>query len=456
MAECTLTIGVAIPCYYGHIQQLMNLLSDINKQSKLPDMVEVSLSSTDQGLIDKYLNNSTIVFNYPMHIQVTSESLNPAQNRNIAMSKLNTDIISFFDADDVMHPQRLQHIHKVFLKFPEVGLVLHSYYQNEHMNLVDEPDPQVMINVIRHNYPSTPTGKDLDLPIHNAHTNINTKVIGKQLFNEDIVFKFREDSEYNSRLLRDGVKCAYINAKLSLYYPSAFYNKKKVVSFSLWGGDPKYNIGAIKNVELASIFYPDFECWFYVHKESVPSETVQALEKFNNVKIIFKEGNIDECKPMCWRFETIDNPCVGINLSRDLDSRISLREKLATDQWIASGKTFHIMRDHPWHYYTPIMGGMFGTKKITSIPSWKQVMTDSITQSSHREYDQTFLSNFIFPHIKDECLVHSSFEKDKQFPIQYCSNYNFVGEYVNHDESRPEEHKNILKNSYLQMFGSST
>jgi len=422
----------------------------------LPDMVEVSLSSTDKGLLEKYLNNNLII-KYPLHIQVTSERHNAAQNRNIAMSRLNTDIISFFDADNVMHPQRLEHIHKVFLKFPEVGLVLHSYYQSEYINFVDEPDPQVMINFVRHNYPNTPSGKDLngkDLWICNGHTNINTKVIGKQLFNEN--FETAEDSEYNSRLIRDGVNCAFINCKLSLYYPSCFYNKKKVVSFSLWGDDPKYNVGAIKNVELASIFYPDFECWFYIHKESVPSETVQALEKFNTVKIIFKEGNINECKPMCWRFESIDMPCVGINLSRDLDSRISLREKLATDQWIVSGKPFHIMRDHPFHYYTPIMGGMFGTKKISLIPSWKQIITDSVTQSSHKEYDQTFLREFIFPHIKDDCIVHSSFEKDNQFPIQYCSNYNFVGEYVNHDESRPEDHKNILKNSYLQMFPLST
>ena len=33
---------------------------------------------------------------------------------------------------------------------------------------------------------------------------------------------------------------------------------KKVISFSLWGKNPTYTIGAIKNAELASQFYPDF------------------------------------------------------------------------------------------------------------------------------------------------------------------------------------------------------
>ena len=50
-----------------------------------------------------------------------------------------------------------------------------------------------------------------------------------------------------------------------------------------------------------------------------------------------------------WRFETIDDPDVEINMSRDTDTRILLREKLAVDEWLASGKTFHIMRDHPHH-----------------------------------------------------------------------------------------------------------
>ncbi len=35
---------------------------------------------------------------------------------------------------------------------------------------------------------------------------------------------------------------------------------KRVISYSLWGDNPKYTIGAIKNAELALTYYPDFEC----------------------------------------------------------------------------------------------------------------------------------------------------------------------------------------------------
>ncbi len=137
---------------------------------------------------------------------------------------------------------------------------------------------------------------------------------------------------------------------------------KKVISFSLWGDNPTYNVGSIKNAECAKIKYPDFECWFYIHKESVPETTVTELSKLNNVKIIFKSGNLDNCKPMMWRFQAIDDPEVEIMMSRDTDTRIYNREVIAVREWLKSNKLFHIMRDHPYHT-SLIMGGMFGTKK---------------------------------------------------------------------------------------------
>ena len=95
---------------------------------------------------------------------------------------------------------------------------------------------------------------------------------------------------------------------------------KKVISFSLWGDTSAsinvysnctlndYFIGAIKNAELALEIYPDFECWFYVHKETVPDEIIDKLNKISNTKIIYKTGDLNKLKPMTWRFESIDHP----------------------------------------------------------------------------------------------------------------------------------------------------
>jgi hypothetical protein len=220
----------------------------------------------------------------------------------------------------------------------------------------------------------------------------------------------------------------------------------KVVSFSLWGNQSKYTIGSIKNADLAKEFYPDFECWFYIHKPSVPQNIIDELAKRDNVKIFYKEGDINTSKPMMWRFEPIINQGVEVMMSRDTDTRILLREKLAVEEWLQSDKLIHIMRDHPYHNYA-IQGGMWGIKQ-NNLCNWEEVMKNVI-QTSARLYDQLFVSNIIYNIYKNSAMIHASFHKyennAKDFPIPFCKDKKFVGEYVNQDESRIPEHYNMIK-----------
>ena len=39
---------------------------------------------------------------------------------------------------------------------------------------------------------------------------------------------------------------------------------KKVISFSLWGNEPRYCMGAIKNAKIAQKIFKDWTCRFYV------------------------------------------------------------------------------------------------------------------------------------------------------------------------------------------------
>jgi len=149
-----------------------------------------------------------------------------------------------------------------------------------------------------------------------------------------------------------------------------------------------------------------------------------------------------------WRFEAIDDPDVEIMMSRDTDTRILLREKLAVYEWLNSDKLFHIMRDHP-HHRMFILGGMFGTKKISYIQSWKSIM-DNYVQLGNRDYDQCFLYHHIYPIVKNISFIHASFHKYenndcKDFPIPFCDEYKFVGEYVYHNDSRSKFHIDELK-----------
>jgi hypothetical protein len=228
---------------------------------------------------------------------------------------------------------------------------------------------------------------------------------------------------------------------------------KRVITFSLWGNKSQYMIGSIKNAELAQIYYPDFECWFYIHKETVTQEIINKLENLTNVKIIYKFGDLNKVKPMMWRFEAIDEDDVDVMMSRDTDTRIWEREVIAVNEWLLSGKIFHIMRDHPDHGFE-ILGGMFGTKKIPEIPSWKKII-DSCEQGIDKFCDQDFLKNHIYPIIKENSVIHANFHKYEKHAISFSEpynvNYNFVGEYVYHDDSRSLKHINRLKNELIKF-----
>ena len=58
-----------------------------------------------------------------------------------------------------------------------------------------------------------------------------------------------------------------------------------VISFSLWGDNPKYTIGAIKNAMLAKDIYPGWICRFYLGR-SVPEKIKKGLIGFDNTHII--------------------------------------------------------------------------------------------------------------------------------------------------------------------------
>ncbi len=120
------TIGIAIPCYIGHIDKLKILLKCIEDQTVLPAKVVVSCSSSRSEDVD--INESN--YSYPLKIITHEQKLNAAQNRNIAASHLDTDIISFFDADDIMHPQRNQCIIDGFNTHLDAIALIHGFIIN--------------------------------------------------------------------------------------------------------------------------------------------------------------------------------------------------------------------------------------------------------------------------------------------------------------------------------------
>jgi hypothetical protein len=215
---------------------------------------------------------------------------------------------------------------------------------------------------------------------------------------------------------------------------------KKVISFSLWGDNPKYTIGAIRNAELTSIIYPGWISRFYCG-ESVPTDIIKTLISLPNTEVVMM-GVDGDWTGMFWRFYACEDS--EIMLSRDTDSRLSLREKLAVDEWISSDKDFHIMRDHPYHN-TEILGGMWGVRNGL-LKNIKELIND-YTKGDFWQVDQNFLREKIYPLVINNSFTHDSYlnynTNSKPFPSKRI-NREFVGDVFDENENRhPEYYLNI-------------
>jgi len=218
-----------------------------------------------------------------------------------------------------------------------------------------------------------------------------------------------------------------------------------IVSFSLWGSNPKYTVGAIRNAELALSVYPQWKLRFYVG-ESVPNQIIYALEDFEHVQLV-QESTLGDWSSMFWRFKAAFDCDADAVIFRDTDSRLNLREKAAVDQWLQSDKTVHIMRDHPYHQF-PILGGMWGYRN-NGKHGFKSMLETFCKTRARDSYgtDYEFLAQVLKPALGDDVTVHDEFFAKKQFPTRR-DGLEFVGEPFNADDIACDvSHREALRKS---------
>ena len=221
---------------------------------------------------------------------------------------------------------------------------------------------------------------------------------------------------------------------------------KKVISFSLWGENPMYWIGALKNIELSKEYYPGWICRFYIDSNS-KQELINTI-KGDNVELVLVDSK-DSFHGMFWRFWASEDPEVDIFISRDCDSRFSDREVYAIKEWLESDKDFHIMRDHPYHT-VPILGGMWGCRNGLMR---KINLSEKINQWGKYErkgIDQDFLGQVIYPLVKNNSFEHSEFGlnyggETKPFSTER-NNYEFVGDVFDENDIRHPDYWKVIKN----------
>ena len=204
---------------------------------------------------------------------------------------------------------------------------------------------------------------------------------------------------------------------------------KKVISFSMFLTDdhrkgqgeeiPEWLLGGVEaNIRMAKLFYPEWIVRVYVLNLS-DQQIEDVLLKLGDLEVVkchddspLNNQQIDSGRKMFNRFLVVDDPTVEYSMIRDLDSRPSIRELLAVNEWIASGLGFHTMRDHPYHEIA-VLGGMWGAKRgaINMTATVKRALQDQQNNSipgSDRGDDQKFLTMYVWPIVKSTSIDHDS------------------------------------------------
>jgi hypothetical protein len=179
--------------------------------------------------------------------------------------------------------------------------------------------------------------------------------------------------------------------------------RRDTIAFSLWGHQTTYLWGALENLLAAPHLYPGWQVRIYLD-DSVPIP-VQAMLRELGADLRPQPAGQTTRQKLCWRFQVANDPTVHRFLVRDIDSVLNERERAAVDAWLASGKTFHVMRD--WWTHTDLMlAGMWGG--IAGVlPSIADLLAGYRPVAMETpNVDQWFLRDVVWPLLREDCLVH--------------------------------------------------
>ena len=197
-----------------------------------------------------------------------------------------------------------------------------------------------------------------------------------------------------------------------------FRPDRNIVAFSLYGSALKYTDGALLNVRAARFVYPGWMCRFYADA-SVPAAVLDALAG-EGAQIAMVRGMPSDPYGTFWRFLVADDPDVDRYIVRDADSLLNIRERVAVDEWLDSGRHFHVMRDH-FDHSELVMAGMWGGVRGALPPISPAIQSWFPTRRTvlGGPMDQEFLRAVCWPTIRQSVMAHDSqfaFGEHRDFP----------------------------------------
>jgi glycosyltransferase involved in cell wall biosynthesis len=126
-------ISVVVPCYVAHIKYLNVIFDDIRNQTVLPKEIILAVSEIDDNIKNDILAQYYELFqtkNIGFEIVHTSSKRLPGENRNVGAGIASAEYVMFIDADDTIHPKKIEAT-VYFLEFYKPNLLVHSFVKSK-------------------------------------------------------------------------------------------------------------------------------------------------------------------------------------------------------------------------------------------------------------------------------------------------------------------------------------
>lgn len=125
-------------CHEKDWMYLPNVLESISLQTYLPSEVIFVLNLHTRNAKATLDESNGILFNHKL-FKVVPQSVqtkvffrtgpySASSNRNFALQQSTSDLLSFFDCYDYMHPQRMEILYKLFSRYPPLHIIIHELY----------------------------------------------------------------------------------------------------------------------------------------------------------------------------------------------------------------------------------------------------------------------------------------------------------------------------------------
>ncbi|XP_043215370.1 uncharacterized protein LOC122378413 [Amphibalanus amphitrite] len=205
--------------------------------------------------------------------------------------------------------------------------------------------------------------------------------------------------------------------------------RQNVLAYTFFGTNVSAYLSGIERNAMRSLeFYPGWTMRvFHDGKDSSAEWNKTACEvtcqfpnvDFCDVRRLPGLGDISSQTATVWRFAVIADESVERFVMRDLDSILTKRERDAVNEWLESNKTFHVMRDHPWHG-AEILAGMWGgwNRYNGKYRILRQQMLKAVNPSGKLWWDQRLLRTVLWPELvrTGDVMSHDSYQC-QNFPL---------------------------------------